>query len=96
LSVHARYQGVKDIIAIGLTFVTFKVRTVQNAPIINLDESTGLLTPIHVGHALVETKFGGLTNLSCVVVESKFDKNRYDRSQCEELLLPGERLSAAE
>jgi hypothetical protein len=51
-----------------------------------------MFIPVHRGHALVETNFGGKTSLTCVaVVEiADFNNNRYDHSHCEELYEPGE------
>ena len=91
LVVKAQYGDVKEPMQIDPTFVKFTVRNIDDTQIIHLNESTGFITPIKLGHALIETRFGGLKNLTCVVVENKLDMDRYDHSRCEELLQPGEK-----
>jgi hypothetical protein len=91
LNVNALYDNVKNLIAINPSFVRYIVRTRDNLPIIHLDESTGLITPVNVGHALVETWYGGKKNLTCVVVGQNIGDN-YDRSRCKDLLASGEEL----
>jgi hypothetical protein len=91
VNVNALYENVKELIEIPPSFVKFQVRTHGNSPAIHLDEATGIITPIHVGQELVVTRFGGLKNLTCVVVtQNSFDG--YDHSVCKDLLLPGEAL----
>jgi hypothetical protein len=91
LDVDARYDNIKAWIRINPTFAKFKVR--QADDVINLDESTAVVTPLHVGHALVETSFGGLTKLTCVVVRENEDSYPRDPyAHCEDLVQPGESL----
>jgi hypothetical protein len=96
MQVRALFDTFKDPILIDPTAVTFNIRTNDPTPPMHLDETTGLFTPLHVGHALIESHFGQLTALTCVVVEAKFGFGgaNYDRSRCEELLQPGEKLTA--
>ena len=95
LQVHAVYDGVKEPIPIDSNAVVYRVRTNDDTPPVELDETTGLLTPIHVGRAIVESSFAGQETLTCVVVNEKFDLNTAvgEHSNCEELLHSGEKLT---
>jgi hypothetical protein len=88
------YENLKEQIQIDPAFVSFEVRTANDASIIELDKSTGSIKPLQVGEALVQTTFGGWTNLTCVVVEEQFDPNMGATQNCKSLLLPGEKLGA--
>jgi hypothetical protein len=95
LAVSAIYDNLANEITIDPSYASFKVRTKHKTSPVSVDESTGQLIPLHVGHALIETSFGGKSSLTCVTVEELFDLNspNYDHSYCEELLLPGERFA---
>ena len=95
LRVHAIYDGVKEPIPIDARAVMYKVRTNDDPTPVELDQATGLLKPIHVGHAIVESTFAGQETLTCVVVDQRFDQMTAvgERSNCEELLHPGEKLT---
>jgi len=96
LSIFADYDNLKEEVTIDPSFVRFKVRTANGASIIKINKSTGRITPLQLGEALVETRFGGLKNLTCVVVEEELDRNRTGPPQtCKSLLLPGERLATS-
>ncbi len=90
LTVGAVYENVTDQVDIDPSFASFEVRTANDTPIIELDKSTGRIKPLRVGEALVETNFGGWTNLTCVVVKDHFDSRNL--LNCKSLLQPGERL----
>ncbi len=92
LSVRARYRGTGSFIPIPPSFVTYRIRPTDNGETIRIDPESGVITPIKVGHALVEASYGGLTYLACTVVEPVYDRNHYDASECEEVLRPGEAL----
>jgi hypothetical protein len=91
VNVNALYDNIKDAIEINPAFVNFTVRTRNNSQIIHLKKSTGTITPINVGQALVVTRFGGLKNLTCIVVTQNMN-DWYDHSACRDLLQPGETL----
>jgi hypothetical protein len=95
MQVFAFYDGIETPIAIDASAVVYKMRTNDDKPPVELDETTGLLTPIHVGHALVESSFARLKALTCVVVEENFGPSTPadDHSQCQELLQDGEHLT---
>jgi hypothetical protein len=91
LTVGAFYGNEKEQIQIDPAFASFQVRTANNAPIIALDKSTGSIKPLQLGEALVETSFGGWTNLTCVVVKNDFDPNERNSPNCKSLFHPGEK-----
>jgi hypothetical protein len=91
LVVNARYDNVVQLIRINPSFAIFKIR--QANDVVKVDESTGLLTPLHVGHALIETSFGGQSALTCVQVNGSRSGPFGDPyTNCEDLLRPGEQL----
>jgi hypothetical protein len=91
VNVNALYGNVKELIEIPASFAKFTVRSHDDPPAIHLDESTGIITPIHVGQALVITRFAGLKHLSCVIVtQNVFDG--YVHPPCKNLLASGEAL----
>lgn len=62
--------------------VKFEVRQPRE-PVIRLDETTGEVTALGVGHALIEMSFAGAKSETCVVVMEDLIKG--DPSKCEEL-----------
>jgi hypothetical protein len=93
LTIGARYDNLKEQIQIDPTLASFVVRTANNASIIDLDRSTGRIKPLQPGEALVETTFGGWSNLTCVLVENKPAPSEGATPDCKSLLLDGERLA---
>jgi hypothetical protein len=55
-----------------------------------IDPSTGIVTARHVGQALLETSFGGVSTLTCIDVMN--DVRLGPNSRCEELLPSGRSL----
>jgi hypothetical protein len=92
LTVGAFYEGVKDQVPIDASYVSFKIRTKEEASIIELDKY-GSIKPLQLGEAVVETTFGGWTNLTCVLVENEYHPQVGPTSNCQALLLPGEKLA---
>jgi hypothetical protein len=91
VNVNALYGNVKELIEIPASFAKFTIRSHDDPPAIHLDESTGIITPIHVGQALVVTSFAGLKHLSCVIVtQNVFDG--YVHPPCKNLLALDEAL----
>jgi len=78
---------------INPAFVSFKIRTTNAAPVIELDKTTGLITPLQAGEALLETTFQGWSSLTCISVEHEFNPNGGPGPRCKSLLLPGEKLA---
>jgi len=70
-------------IVLGPQDVTFAVKTAGAAPVIQLDESTGNLTALRAGHALIQTGFAGAKLDTCVVVMANATEGA--TSNCEEL-----------
>jgi hypothetical protein len=95
LQVSALYDGLDQVVRIAPAFVVFKTRTEKNVPVVRIDETTGVLTPLHVGYALVESSFGGRTNLTCVFVEEHRYSPDYRSSRCEELRQSDEKLQGS-
>ena len=91
--IQAIYGSEGSMYQINPAFVSFKIRTANDAPIVELNKTSGLITPVRAGQALLETSFQGWSNLTCIVVESQFNPNAGPRSHCESLLLPGEKLA---
>ena len=63
--------------------VVFTLKTRSDQPIVELDKSTGGITALHPGHAIIQTSFAGATVDTCVVVMP--DLVHPDASNCEEL-----------
>jgi hypothetical protein len=92
LTVGASYEGTKYPVVIDPSHASFRVKSAGGPPVIRVDSSTGKIFPIRLGHALVETTFEGLTNRTCVIVEPG-NASTSNPSVCNDLLLPGEKLS---
>jgi hypothetical protein len=69
-------------IALGPGDVTFAVQQAAD-PVIRLDTTTGAVTALRLGHALVRTRFAGAESETCVVVMANAIDG--DQSNCEEL-----------
>jgi hypothetical protein len=69
-------------IALGPGDVTFEVQQLGE-PVIRPDPTTGAVTALRPGHALVRTRFAGAESETCVVVMA--DATNGDQSNCEEL-----------
>jgi hypothetical protein len=85
----AFYHDVSQPMIIDAKYVKFNMTTLDNDPPITLDKSTGLITALHSGHALIETKYEGLSDRTCVIVSSTA-RQVDDHSRCKELYPPGE------
>ena len=97
LTIYAKYDSLDMPIKIDPAFATFKITSRDQTAPVQLDEKTGRLTPLHPGQALMETTFGGRSNLTCVVVEELIDPNQsYFGENCGQLLSPGEKLGPVE
>ncbi|WP_263416049.1 hypothetical protein [Terriglobus albidus] len=92
LTINAFYKNVEDDVEIDPTFASFEVRTANSLPVISMDKATGAIKPLREGDALVETIFGGWTNLTCIVVRDHFDPNPRNTFDCKSLLRPGEQI----
>ena len=62
----ALYDGTPQVIAIPSQLVHFKVRS--DGHVIDLDENTGMITPVNPGSALIEATYFGVTDHACVMV----------------------------
>jgi len=78
-------------IAIPAADVVYRtIAPIGQNKVIEIDPSTGLITPLHLGHALVETRFRESSTLTCVnVVEDWISKIV---SNCDDVLPPGLQL----
>lgn len=79
----AVYEGVPQVIPIPAQLIAFTVKTKDEVHVIDLDEKTGMITPVQPGHAVIEASYGGVTDRACVVVTQWSESS--DRSECEEL-----------
>jgi hypothetical protein len=88
----AYYANETRPVPIPLKNVTFRIilpvsAQGDSAPIA-LDTTTGMVTAHHIGHALIETKFGDLSSLTCIgVLEDRDDGS--DKTDCLELVPAG-------
>lgn len=90
LTVRALYKNVKEKVRIDPSFASFHVRSEGNtSPVIAIDNARGLIKPFRAGEALVETSFGGWTNLTCVIVKDRDDPN-FQSQGCKSMLRSGE------
>ncbi len=72
----------RPLILLNSSDVKLKVKQ-PGEPVIRLNEATGEVTAIRLGHALIETSFAGARSETCVVVMADLTKG--DPSNCEEL-----------
>lgn len=70
-------------VALGPQDVTFQVSTAGSEPVIDLDKSTGVITALHAGEALIRTGFAGAQLETCVVVLA--DIRQADVPNCDRL-----------
>jgi hypothetical protein len=93
LWIYVTYEGIPVPIKIDASYVSFRVVSGDQGDPIRLDHTTGRLTPLHPGQALVQTSFGGLTNWTCVNV-GPVNPQQVSRAtwDCQQLLPPGQKL----
>ncbi|HTV82623.1 MAG TPA: hypothetical protein VME18_08230 [Acidobacteriaceae bacterium] len=85
----AFYAGAQHPVPIPYKDVKFTVISKTPAdPPISLDDTTGEVKPVHLGHALVLTTFQGLDALTCIDVQ-RHGEDGCDRTVCRELVPPG-------
>ncbi|WP_263416048.1 hypothetical protein [Terriglobus albidus] len=90
LPISAIYKNVKEEVTINPAFASFHVRSENNAsPAIAIDPARGMIKPLGAGEALVETSFGGWTNLTCVIVKENRESS-FRNEGCKLMLRPGE------
>jgi len=83
------YKGASHPTPIPAEKITFKVISAnESAPPISIDKSTGEITAHHLGHALVQTTFNGLSTLTCIDVLTDA-RDGSDRTVCAELVPAG-------
>jgi hypothetical protein len=85
----AIYHGAAQPAPIPPKYLHFKLITANGGdPPISIDETSGRITALKIGHALVQTTFEGLSDLTCVdVMENASDGS--DRTNCQELVPAG-------
>jgi hypothetical protein len=89
LFIEATYAGLKRPLSIRPADAQFKVTMAKGEPAIRFDPATGEIGALRIGHALIETSYGGLHQTTCVLV-TEFNAYASDRSSCEELRQAGE------
>jgi hypothetical protein len=88
LRARAMFDDVSEAVVPEPQTLEFRVTSKDSIPPIAINPTSGRLEAIHVGHAIITTRFGGSATTTCVVVEPRFDPGvvTSDRSHCEELL----------
>lgn len=87
----AIYKSVTSPVPLNAADVSFKfIASTGTEAAAEIDPSTAIVTARHVGQALLETSFGGVTTLTCIDVMQHIGGGT--RSRCEELLPPGRHL----
>jgi hypothetical protein len=89
----AIYKNVTLPVRLNASDVTFKLINSPGAAA-EIDPSTGIVTARHVGQALLETSFAGVSTLTCIDVMN--DVRMGPSSRCQELLPPGRKLPPSE
>jgi len=72
----AKYESVKQIVPIDPKMATYRFRTINHRPVIAFNRETGNYKLLEPGEEIVETTFGGWTNLTCVEVLENDDHDR--------------------
>jgi hypothetical protein len=83
----AVYKNVQRPVPLNASDVTYKI---INGGAAEIDPSTGIVTALNIGQALLETSFEGVSTLTCIDVMKNVGGG--PRSRCENLLPPGTRL----
>jgi hypothetical protein len=78
--IDACYEGIKSFVELPPNLVTYRIFSDTEAAVISVDQTTGKLTPIRAGEALLEREFHGLKTDTCVVVLTGSDQT-IDRSR---------------
>jgi hypothetical protein len=82
----AVYTGAAHPVPIPPEYLQFKIMAKDESnPPISVDQSTGKITALRYGHALVETTFRGLSTLNCVSVQEDVSSGA-NRLDCSELV----------
>jgi hypothetical protein len=85
----AVYTGAVHPVPIPTEYLQFKVIAKdESSPPISVDESTGTITALNYGHALVQTTFEGISTLNCISVQEDASSGA-NRLDCSELVPPG-------
>jgi hypothetical protein len=90
LGIEATWSSVKKPLWIPAQDAKFSVIQTKGEPAIRLDPQTGWIDALRLGHALIETSYGGLTQTACVLVTE--NAQAFSRAQCEELQPGGDRI----
>jgi hypothetical protein len=97
LNIYATYEGLSVPVRIDPSFVVFRIISGDQGDPIRLNQETGYFTTTHPGQVLVETSFGGRTNLTCVVVEPQLAAGMsYGADKCQKMLPAGKKLGPVE
>jgi hypothetical protein len=77
------YQEHRRPVPLSAGDVKFRLHQAPGDTVVRLDETTGEVSALHLGHALIETSFAGVKSETCVVVMA--DLTAGDSSNCKEL-----------
>jgi hypothetical protein len=67
----AFYYGLRWEIPVPPRYATFKVEDADGGPVVKIDPTTGRVTPLRLGDAMVETSYLGVTMRNCVRVRDE-------------------------
>jgi len=80
--IDACYQGIKSLVLLPPNLVTYRVLSESNESVVTVDSSTGRLTPLHPGTALLQREFHGLKTETCVIVLPPGDRPEDHKTDC--------------
>ena len=92
LTTYAVYDGIAAPVKIDPSLVSYRLSTGDSTESVRLDRATGALIPLHDGQTLIESSFGGIKQLTCVVVKASLQIGGSYSTACQNLLVPGEKL----
>jgi len=80
--IDACYQGIKSLVLLPPNLVTYRVLSESNESVVTVDSSTGRLTPLRPGTALLQREFHGLKTETCVIVLPPGDRPEDHKTDC--------------
>jgi len=83
--INACYEGVKSSVQLPTNLITSRILGDDENPVVTVNPTTGLLTPLRTGEALLEREFRGLKTNTCVVVLSPGERRKEAQTYCHAL-----------
>jgi len=85
LWINACYDGIPSFVMLSPGVLTYRVLGEDDKPVIRVDSTTGQVTALAPGQALLEREFRGLKTDTCFVVAPNADPDAGDLSNCRTL-----------